>query len=119
LYRYIKVPTGVPYIWHLELHNPHDAPLKVIEAVSSDRFMTLKPPKVDLVADEQRGGGKTKKPKSGAPNATKDEEDGVAFQTVDAAERVLNAMAAWDKETEEERQARMAAAAAKAGLYKL
>jgi len=24
-----QVPTGVPYLWQLQLHNPHHLPLKV------------------------------------------------------------------------------------------
>ena len=103
-----QVPTGVPYIWRLELYNPHDAPLKVIEAISSDRFMSLAPPKEEPGGYDQNGGGGGgggggKGKNNGvalggdgtSSNVTGDEEDGTTFQySENHTELAMNAVAA-------------------------
>ena len=30
----VRLPTGVPYVWRLDVHNPHATPLRIVEAVS-------------------------------------------------------------------------------------
>ena len=37
----IRVPPRFPHVFALEVHNPHDTPLRVVEAVSSDQFVQL------------------------------------------------------------------------------
>ena len=37
----VRVPPRFPHVFALEVHNPHDTPLRVVEAVSSDLFVQL------------------------------------------------------------------------------
>ena len=37
----VRLPTGVPYVWRLDVHNPHATPLRIVEAVSADLFVHL------------------------------------------------------------------------------
>ena len=54
-----QVPTGVRYIWKLDMHNPHSKMISVLEVVSSDRFMSLAPPAVEgEVTQRVEKGGK-------------------------------------------------------------
>ena len=38
---HVKVPPRFPHVFALEVHNPHDTNLRVVEAVSSDQFVQL------------------------------------------------------------------------------
>ena len=37
----VRVPPRFPHVFALEVHNPHDTPLRIVEAVSSDQFVQL------------------------------------------------------------------------------
>ena len=49
-----KVPSGVPFMWRLELFNPHASMVKLVEALSSDHTISLGPPSAEDLASQAR-----------------------------------------------------------------
>lgn len=49
-----KVPSGVPFMWRLELFNPHSSTVKLVEALSSDHTISLGPPSVEDLESQNK-----------------------------------------------------------------
>ena len=49
-----KVPSGVPFMWRLELFNPHSSTVKLVEALSSDHSISLGPPSVEDLESQNK-----------------------------------------------------------------
>ena len=51
----VRLPTGVPYVWRLDVHNPQATPLRIVEAVSADPFIHLAlPTEAEYRGDDPR-----------------------------------------------------------------
>ncbi len=49
-----QVPSGVPFMWRLELFNPHSSTVKLVEALSSDHSISLGPPSVEDLESQNK-----------------------------------------------------------------